>query len=106
MKCKTHETDYFTVRCPACIHEDLARFNIWKMVGTMCVDCRRVFVGTETFKSHWLKIKNPAPGEPRYRHMTEKEFADGGYTRLPDGEYIGGQWPGWGVLNDYQRTVQ
>lgn len=103
MRCKEHDADYFSVRCPLCITEYFARFNYWKMVGTMCAECRRVFVGTETFNSHRIKIKDPDPGDPKFRCVTEKEFADGGYTQLPYGEYIGGRWKGWGGMNDYER---
>jgi hypothetical protein len=58
-----------------------------------------MFIGRECFRSH--RIKSKSSGE--WRCMNEKEFAEGGYTKLPDGEYVGGMWPGWGASNDYQR---
>lgn len=103
MKCKEHDADYFTARCPLCIRDYFERFDFWKMTGTMCRECRRVFVGRESFNSHRIKLKDPDPGDPKFRCMTEKEFSDGGYTQLRDGEYIGGNWPKWGVMNDYPR---
>jgi hypothetical protein len=92
VKCKTHDVDYFTARCPSCISDYFRRFDVWKMVGTMCAECRRVFIGSECFRSHRIKLKNRDPGDPKFRCMTEKEFEDGLYTQLPDGEYIGGRW--------------
>jgi hypothetical protein len=57
-----------------------------------CPYCRRTFIGNDTWLGHRVKIKKERfePGEPRFRCMDDREFSRAGFTRLPDGEYIGG----------------